>query len=191
MFRIRLCGFLAALCLMLLSACAKTQPTPPDNKGSGGGNETLRGKVTYKGKPVPYGLVAVFTATSIDPKTGLFTPTAIGAIGEDGSYEIVRLPAGGAEIAILTSPDVESSEMLHPMMHGEDPSTGAVGPPGTPPAPPIPSSPTGPGPTGTWNLTEEQKKDLRAIHHKYGGYGKNNFVCSIVPGEQTFNIELK
>jgi hypothetical protein len=51
----------------------------------------IRGKVTYKGEPVPYGDVA-FVAS-----TGLVSSVRI---REDGSYEVHDLPAGAVKIGV-------------------------------------------------------------------------------------------
>ena len=185
MIRVRLGGLLLVAFCLALSACSNNTPVPVNKKGVSG-SETVRGKVTYKGQPVPYGFVLFFNDASRDRKTGMFTPISGGIIGEDGSYEVVRLPPGGVKITVLTNPDVDPALMLRPAMMGEDPSEPPIR--GKPPVRRVTPEE---GPPEASRLTEAQKKELRVIHSKYCAYAPNSPSYTVQPGEQTFDIELK
>jgi hypothetical protein len=68
--------------------------------GCGGGNEnphapaSVTGKVTYKGEPVPAGLV------NFIPKTQ--GPSATGSLSSDGTYSITDAPAGDFTVTVDT-----------------------------------------------------------------------------------------
>src|SRR5262245_61087417 len=90
---VRRAGALALLggVLIALPACGdKGKGKPELARG-----QTIRGKVTYNGKPVPYGAVLLFNhGYNVDSKTGKFYPTAFAAIGPDGTYEMTNAAVG-------------------------------------------------------------------------------------------------
>jgi hypothetical protein len=119
--------------LTSLPACAKKDQTPELVKG-----QTVRGKVTYNGRPVPYGLVLFYSyEKSIDPYTGLYQPTGIGEIRADGTYEVSDAAAGPAMVCVAADPDADLGSLTLPAaMLGLDQSgaaggrpTGAIGGP--------------------------------------------------------------
>ena len=179
MTRSRLAAVVAVAAAFALG-CGK--PPPPPTHGSGGGSETVRGRVTYNGKPVPYGFVLFYSDASIDPKTGLFSPIAVGALDEDGAFEMHGIPAGGVEVVVATSPDVDPAAFTEPALPGQD----LAGPPAPAPGPAPP-----PVVTPAAALSDEQKRTLRAILAKYGVFGKSGLTYTVTPGEQTHDIDLK
>jgi hypothetical protein len=90
----------------------------------------VQGKVTYKGEPVPYGFILMYSlGKGLDQKTGALPPTAFGDI-RDGKYRVPNAPAGPVMVCVATDPDVEPFALIRPMVPGGvDPS---AGPPGLP-----------------------------------------------------------
>jgi hypothetical protein len=142
---LRRAGVLALLAtvLIFLPACAKKEKPLELVKG-----QTVRGKVTYKGRPVPYGVVLFYSyEKSIDPQTGRLCPSGIGEINSDGTYEVVDAALGVAMVCVATDPDADIGSLTLPAaMLGIDPgSPPRVGPPWPPGRPPI-GPPGGPLP---------------------------------------------
>jgi hypothetical protein len=108
--------------------------------------QQVRGKVTYKGEPVPYGYVLFYRlGMSIDVKTGAFVPSAFGEIHADGTYEVANAPTGPVQITVVTDPDLDLLSIVKPETHGGPvPGTAPPGGPRGPGAPP--GNPSGPPP---------------------------------------------
>jgi hypothetical protein len=180
--------------------------------------QTVRGKVTYEGQPVPYGFVLFYSHDkSRDAKAGTFTPSAVGAI-VDGAYEIANAPLGHVAVCVATDPDIDAGMLTRPMKPGEKTSAGGdkggvpgmpggapgmpVGPPdGKPDMPPPgevglipPKPPPGlkPPPANplTVHLSEAQRKTLKDIHARFGEFGKSPLAFEVKEGAQTFDIKL-
>ncbi len=120
-------GGVALLGLLLsLSACDKNSPAPPAMvKG-----QTVRGKVTYKGEPVPYGFVLFYNVgKSLDAKTGTRVPSSTAIINSDGSYEMTGAAVGPVKVAVCTDPDVDMVSLLRPSKIGGNAPPGVVGHP--------------------------------------------------------------
>lgn len=81
-----LLGCLAAvLCCAALLSCSDVEPLELSNA-------TLEGKVTYKGKPVPYALVIV--------ENGQQSGTS--RVATDGTYRVEHAPTGEVQVAVNT-----------------------------------------------------------------------------------------
>ena len=79
-------------------------------------NNTLTGKVTFRGKPVTYGSVLVLCADG-SQRTGNIQP--------DGTYTVTDLPTGAVKLAVISpEPPDPRDQLPHPL------------PPGAPGAPP-------------------------------------------------------
>jgi hypothetical protein len=138
-----------AVFLLFLPACTKKESgSIPDVKFG----QTVRGKVTYKGKPVPYGFVLLYSPErSLDVKTGQMAPAAVSNIGKDGSYELKNAPSGPVVFCIASDPDVQPVDLVQPsrMGKGARPHEPPGGPPSGPGFPPgAPGSQSTGGPPG-------------------------------------------
>jgi hypothetical protein len=136
---------LFAAIVMLLPACTAKDKTPELVRG-----QTIRGKVTYNGRPVPYGIVLFYNyEKSIDPQTGLYRPMSMGEIKADGTYEVTDAAEGMAMVCVATDPDTDLGSLTLPTAMvgmnqgslGGGPPIGPPGPAGIPPGGP----PIGPG----------------------------------------------
>jgi hypothetical protein len=85
--------------------------------GCGGMDCTLKGTVTYQGKPVIFGSVVAVGSDGVQ---------RAGKIHEDGAYEIERLPRGPVKLCVL-SPEPRNRSDLPPEMQA--PPGGPAGPP--------------------------------------------------------------
>jgi hypothetical protein len=209
----RAAGFaIFAVASFVLSACSSNQEGEALAMG-----QTMRGKVTYEGKPVPYGFVLLFShEKSYDAKKGVFIPVSTAPI-VDGKYEITNAPAGIVMIAVATDPDTDITNLLKPVQPGAhgpkggefkgdpaghldekgpapkvtDPKSGGSDPKKGPPSDPKHLLP-GHGHFNplTAKFSEEDKQVLRAIHAKYGEYGRSPLAYNVKEGEQTFNLVL-
>ncbi len=201
------CASVLATALVFLSGCNKEDEQPLTKSFDG----VVRGKVTYKGDPVPYGFV-LFYAPGKGPGGGgggaskSITPAAHSMI-KDGKYEIVGAPVGIVMVVVATDPSIDLPQLLQPVELAPDKGPGgdpkAGGPPGDPKGPPdakkappgiAPKAPPGvelPGPPGTKDLTAEQKQTLRTIHAEYGSFSKCHLTYAVRPGEQVYDIDLK
>lgn len=151
--------------LAALPACNKTTEATAPQIGNG---EAVRGKVTYKGEPVPYGYVLFYRlGAEMAPQAeggpggpaGAGAPSAFAEI-RDGKYEALNVPGGPAFLCVACDPDLDPSTLMRgaaaPMGGpGMPPPPGGLppmGPPGGPPPPPMgpPGGPGGPpqGPPG-------------------------------------------
>jgi hypothetical protein len=174
-------GFLAAV-----PACSRSKTETPEAVTTG--NEVVSGKVTYNGRPVGYGFVLFYTAKSLDPATGMFSPMAVGPIDPEGKYEVHQVPEGPVEIGVATNPDVDFETLVRPVLPGHVETGGPLSPGATERAPgatPLPMPP------GAEILTPAQKQELRTIHAKYGGYGRGGLSYVVRTGPQTHDIVLK
>ena len=152
-------GCLFAGMLACLPACSRNDNTPAPKQQAGG--QTVSGKVTYKGKAVPYGYVLFYNPEQgIDPKTGMMRPAAYALISEQGLYRAESVPVGPVLVHVAADPDVEEHKLLQPVMPGGGPSGPSSGPPtpfagppgglpggppeGPPGGPPMPPGPPGP-----------------------------------------------
>src|SRR6516164_2856495 len=79
--------------LVLVSVCIS---------GCGSSTTVVRGKVTYKDKPVTSGEVNFLSATGLPSRSGL--------IGADGSYEIRDAPLGEVKITVVSYKSAESAK---------------------------------------------------------------------------------
>jgi hypothetical protein len=148
------------LCLTaLLSAPGCGRRNAPQNDGPPlQYGQKVRGKVTYKGEPVSYGVVLLYSLTrSLNPETRNLVASAFGTINEDGSYTIENAPLGPMMVAVATDPEQHRMAFLQPTAFGPPipggpPGVGGpAGPPGLngPPHPPGVGGPPGvPGPGG-------------------------------------------
>jgi hypothetical protein len=213
----RLPAVLLALGLCLLPACSKKHRELAPEFGP-----PVRGKVTYKGEPVVYGMVLFFTlGKGLNPETGEMAPSASAKINSDGTYEITNAPLGPAMVCVATDPDADLMTLLAPVPFGGGAPTVAedapkIGPlkegeappkfegPPVPQGRPVPGKKIGGGPRLppgvppppnplVENLTDAQKKTLKAIHEKFGKPGVSNlhFVVHKGEAELTYNIELE
>jgi hypothetical protein len=200
--------------LLALPACSSEQP--PMQRVY-----FLEGKVTYKGEPVIYGKVLLYSpGKSLDPKSGKFVPVAFGEI-KDGAYKVPNAPAGHLTVCVATDPDTDPMAAVRPTMPGvalpkANPGEEFGGPPKEAPkgllkGPPKEGDPKGPPPIPrkvpggflgppemhynpmTQKMTESQKGTLREIHARYGIFGKSPLNVLVKEGEpkQTFDLKLK
>jgi hypothetical protein len=159
MFRKLCCASGAAFGLatiLALSACGKKEDEPPppgatpDGKKALSYGQVIRGKVTYKGQPVTYGLVLLFDREAMfKGKSHSLAPVAVGPISETGTYEIPNAPAGFMRAALATDPDKTLAELGMmdiagaPGMGPGGPKGGAGGDPKTGPPKGLPGVPPG------------------------------------------------
>jgi hypothetical protein len=116
---------------LLLPACSKVK----DPQAEMVRGQTVRGTVTYKGKPVAYGAVLFYNhEKSVDPATGKFWPSAFSTIRADGTYEIADAALGPVLVCVGTDPDVELSSLMRPSVMG-GPGIGGAAFAGGPPLP--------------------------------------------------------
>ena len=214
----RLCGRFGILTLgvglpLILSACSRQAQQEF-------GGQKVYGKVTCDGQPVPYGFVLLYShEKGRDPHTGGFVPVAQGEI-QNGKYEVPHVPPGMLIVCVATDPDIHPSTLLQPVTPTAPLAKGGgVGreAPAEPPgakrarpneqpkgdAPGIPGSAAvqGVGPPGmppvklpnpaAEKLTDEQKQTLRALHAKYGEFGRSPLAVRVQEGsDQPFDILL-
>lgn len=180
------------LSALALAGCSGSQPEEPLVWG-----QTVRGKVTHKGEPVPYGFVLFYhPERGLDPQTGKLVPVAFGEI-QNGKYEIANVPKGPVIVVVATDPDMDAGMAMRPVEPGggvvEGPEAPAGAPAAAPDAPPDPAGP----PQGkidnplTQNLTAAQKQTLRALHQRYGEFSRSDLALVIEAAEQTYDIDLK
>lgn len=182
--------------LICVSACSRQPPPPPEAETSG----TIRGKVTYDGKPVPYGYVLFYNLEkSFDSKAKGLVATGFGPIAEDGSYQVGGVPLGAMKVCVVTDPDVDPATLFGPRSPGGD----VLGPGGPPPGGPPggPASPAshpggGHGPGVRPNprvqkLEPEVIQMLRDINTRYGTFAASPLGYFARTGDQTFDLELK
>lgn len=151
--------------------------------------ETLRGTVTHRGNPIPYGFVLLFGEGCLDAATGLVAPTAVGVIRNDGTYQIDNVSVGPVVVAVASDPTADPIWLMRPMLPGES-ELGFIP---LPNGPPLPEATLHEGelPPGTWDLSEEKKRELKAIHAKYGSYGKGGLSIDVPPGGLVYDIPLE
>lgn len=134
---------LAGVTLALLSALPSCSQQDGQDKEDLVFGQKVQGKVSYNGKPVPFGYVLFFHPTkSPDPKSGAMTPVAVGQI-QDGRYQ-ADVPTGPMIVCVATDPDVDPMKLLQPALpvggdargRPEGGKPGAEGDPGAAPPPP-------------------------------------------------------
>jgi hypothetical protein len=125
----------------------------------------VRGKVTYRGKPLPAGFLVFYNGE---------VPVEVGAIKPDGSgtYE-VSVPTGLIQAVVRWDPGLDGSDI---------PAGGSHMPPGRPrPSPRIPDV----------DLNAKQVKLLDEVQQKYGSLKTAKpLTFDVGAGEQTWNINL-
>ncbi|MCI0703671.1 MAG: hypothetical protein L0241_21545, partial [Planctomycetia bacterium] len=139
--------------LSLLSACSPKAEEYQPAEAAEVSQYKVTGKVTYKGKPVPYGYVIFYGQSGIDKATGKSAPPIVAKIDADGRYEIHNAALGPTMICVATDPDADIGSFYQPAsfvpgMGGPPPMDGPPpdGPPGIGgPAggPPMPGGPPG------------------------------------------------
>jgi hypothetical protein len=211
---------LRALALVVLSAALLSLSACKRKKGSDLDlSNTVRGKVTYKGEPVRYGVVLLFhPEKSFDQKTGVIMPIAVAPINKDGNYETTKAPSGPIRFAVACDPDVMLFDLMKPSTPGAAPGGNvamqgpnkALGGPnrGLLPPPPPPGSkeleggPLGPGKDDPHpgkisfnpmlkDFSDEEKEKLREVHKKFGTFVDTPIMRIIEVGEQTFDLKLE
>jgi hypothetical protein len=214
--RKRLLALPVLLLLLVLPACGKKEEAPPEPLKF---VHTVRGKVTYKGKPVPYGVVLFYNhGHAFNPKESTMMPASSAMLDENGRYEISNAAEGPVLVCVAADPDVSLVNFLAPAQMGAGgegpmppgpPMAGGSppGPPmagGLPPAPPMaggappgppmaggmPGQPPPPNVTAD-KLTVQQKKWLREIHTRFGTPDKSPLTHVVIAGKHNFDIDLK
>jgi len=101
---------LLALCC-LLPACAKKEPEKQVEFGP-----KVNGKVTYKGEPVPYGVVLFYAhGKGVEPTTGQMAPAASANLSADGTYEVTNAPVGPVMVCVACDPDADVGSFTAPV----------------------------------------------------------------------------
>src|SRR5262245_26763885 len=99
--------------LVLLPACGTPagEEKPEPIKATG----TVRGKVTYKGKPVSYGVVLFYNhGRTFDPRAGTMSSASFALIKKDGSYEMTSAIEGPVLVCVAADPDVPLMSLTSP-----------------------------------------------------------------------------
>ena len=146
---------LALVLACLPASCSHPQPDIPQ--------ETVRGKVTYRGEPLPAGFLVFYRAE---------LPSTYCEIKPDGSgnYE-VSVPAGLYQVVVRWAPRLDAPPHWDSRM-----PTGRSR-----------RSPSIPG----VDLTARQAKILDEVEQKYGSLkSAKPLTFAVNPGEQTWNINL-
>jgi hypothetical protein len=129
--------------------------------GCGGGQGTIAGKVTYQGKPLKGGNVAIIS------KSGGGAHNS--AIEEDGSYSVSKVPPGPAMITVETA-------SLRPAPKGNAPGPYAK----------MPKDMAPPGPN-----SQADPKRYVPIPDQYANPDSSGLTLDVKGGSQTHNIDLK
>lgn len=128
----------------------------------------MKGKVTFKGKLLPAGTIAI---------VGKENRIGHGYINKDGTYEVKNAPVGEVTITVQTP----------------SPGRGGMNPPQAPPGvknPGIPSMPKEFVPGGADEKTE-LPKDYEPAPAKYGKVETSDLKYTLKSGTQTIDIDLK
>jgi hypothetical protein len=131
--------------------------------GCGGGSGDVSGKVTYQGKPVVSGSVTFY---------GSNKEAFVGAIDEQGNYQVRGVPAGTAHV-VVSSPDPAAVVSQMPL-NGKAPK-----PTGGPDAAVAPPSKSAARPTG-W----------RALPQQYGDVATSKLTFDVTSGDNIYDIKL-
>src|SRR6516165_8650029 len=100
---------------LCVSACSKQDPAQPQ-PGDANLSQTVRGKVTYQGKALPYGFVLLYQPEkSLDPKSGTMRALSFASIGKNGDYEI-SAPVGHVVFCVVSDPDIPPQEIMTPKL---------------------------------------------------------------------------
>ncbi len=118
----RVFDWLCFTAVVLLTSAVGCSPEP--------NTATVRGSVTYKGKPVTSGLVLFYAEAKANANE---TPVASAVIQGDGAYVTDLVPKGSVIVAIDPEPLAAISAMVNPT-RGPRPKDG--------PEPAVPSSPS-------------------------------------------------
>ena len=146
------------LCLVFAFGCQNGNPNTP---------ASVKGKVTYKGEPVPGGRVTFV------PKAEGVAPTAI--LGADGTYSIADAPAGDFTVTVdneFLNPDKKAPAYPGSAQAGNNPM-GSGPPPGAPAAA---AAPTG--------------KYVK-IPKKYADAKESTLTAKLAAGTQTQDFKLE
>jgi len=140
--------------------------------GCGSGTQyehaTVRGKVTYNGKPVTFGQVLFIPVEPPKEKDGLMQP-ASGSINPDGTYELKSQAEGGAVVG--------EHKILVISVLGDKPDD-------TPDAPkPADAAPAS-------SKTSKAVAFKSSIPKKYSDPGATPLTRKVVPGANTIDLEL-
>jgi hypothetical protein len=112
---------LLVMSALAIPACSGKEE-PPLGMG-----QLVKGKVTYKGEPVPYGFVVLYSPTKggRDEKSGAFLPLAFGEIRE-GKYILGNAPTGPVMVCVVTDPDMDPQDVMRPAIPGGFDPTAAM-----------------------------------------------------------------
>ena len=129
---------------------------------------TVHGKVTYNGKPVPFGQVLF---VPVDPPKDGFMQPASGSIGEDGAYTLKSEADAGAivgdhKVVVL-----------------------AVDPGKTAEAPKDPDA--APSPAGGPGQKSKAPQFKSLVPKQYGDPGTTPLTKKVAPGDNTIDIDIK
>lgn len=180
------------------------------------GSTTIKGKVTYQGKPVPFGFVVLYPLMgqmpkkdpeNFDPKSiSIPRPLAVIPIGRDGSFQATNLPEGATMVFVTTDPSVSLGDLMSgdaapaeltkmdiertmkEKAKEKEKGLNKEGKDGKAPPPdmPLPGKKNYPP-----NLKDDDKKMLAEINEKYFKSSGRPMMLPIAKmGEQLFNIEL-
>jgi hypothetical protein len=196
----------ASALTVTMPACKKKETSETGDMAYG---QTVHGKVTFNGEPVPYGYVLLFhMQNSIDAKSGRLAATCFGEI-KGGKYVIGDAPTGVMKVVVAADPDVDQMTLLKPEVLGT-PAGGLIGKKsggGAPDkGPPGKGGPPG-GPEGgpevkppgfklpafnpaAEKLTEAEKEMCKEVHKLYGKFDNSDILYPVKEGDQTFDIIL-
>jgi hypothetical protein len=174
--------------IAFLPACSPTHNSTASVSASGA--YSVRGKVTYRGTPLPYGfLFFTHSEQGFDPKTGTWVTTSTTRLEPDGSYSVGNLPEGLVFITVFCDPD---AGFPHPVLRGKNSSNRSRGSR----RPERPGLVTGGRANSLTkalieNLTPEQKKMLKEVHAEYGNSLRWKVLRIVLPeDDQQLDIEL-
>jgi hypothetical protein len=140
----------------------------PCLSGCGGRQATVKGKVTFQGKLLTAGTIAI---------VGKDNRIEHGYINKDGTYEVKNAPVGEVTITVQTPP----------------PAGGGMPPPSPPPGvknPGLPQMPKEMIPAD-YEGSMGQAKNVVAVPAKYGKVETSDLKYTLKSGTQTIDIDLK
>jgi hypothetical protein len=116
--------------ILFLAGCAKKEQTFEAPAPAEVSQFKVSGKVTHKGKPVPYGYVLFYGQKGVD-QSGQTAPPAVGVIDSSGQYEVEHPVIGPVFVCVATDPDADVGQFHRAGSFGP-PGGGPGGPPGGP-----------------------------------------------------------